>query len=60
MIVSHFLIFWNLSEQQRRHSVRIQVGDKNTKIFLETDLNEVVDFVGESGVQSAIFNYMIY
>ena len=60
MIVSHFLIFWNLSEQQRRHSVRIQVGGKNTEIILETDLNEVVDFVGESGVQSAIFNYMIY
>ena len=59
MIVSHFLIFWNLSEQQRRHSVRIQVGDKNTNI-LGTDLSEVLDFIGESGVRSAIFNYMMY
>ena len=59
MIVSHFLIFWNLSEQQRRHSVRIQVGDKNTNI-LRTDLSEVLDFIGESGVRSAVFNYMMY
>lgn len=60
MIVSHFLIFWNLSEQQRRHLVRIQVGDKNTNIILGADLNKVPDFVGGSGVGRAIFNYMIY
>lgn len=59
MTVSRSLTFWNLWEPQRRPLVRIQVGDKNTDIT-GADLNKVLDFVEESDVGSAIFNYVVY